>query len=176
MLLTIMLLEPASKERKLFRIAGIAGLVLMVFGGCMIAGPTLSAAAKSVLTEPDVSGIDARVSEEIWDRLAPGSLIFDPQGWRATMLTGRLTRAIEGNMSYNYARSSHWEAILANPSIQELLEQGYQYVYIDKSWWDSLPAEARESLSIECIEIITEYIDPISSDFRRLINLEACSP
>lgn len=176
MLLTIMLIEPASKERKLFRAAGIASLALMVFGGCMIAGPTLSAAAQTVLTEQNVNGIDARVSEDVWDRLAQGSLIFDPQGWRGTMLTGRLTRAIEGNMSYNYSRSVHWEAILANPSTQDLLEQGVQYVYIDEDWWDAIPAEARESLSAECIQIITEHIDPESSDFRRLINLEGCSP
>ena len=176
MLLTIMLLEPASKDMKLFRAAGIASLALMVFGGFMIAGPTLSAAAQTVLTEQDVNGIDARVSEDVWDRLAQGSLIFDPQGWRGTMLTGRLTRAIEGNMSYNYTRSVHWQAILANPSTQELLEQGVQYVYIDKAWWEAIPDEARESLSAECIQIITEHIDPGSSDFRRLINLEGCSP
>jgi len=45
----------------------------------MIAGPTLSAAAQTVLTEQDVNGIDARVSEDVWDRLAQGSLSSIPR-------------------------------------------------------------------------------------------------
>ena len=175
-LLTIMLIEPASKERRWFRAAGIASLALMVFGGTMIAGPTLSAATQTVLTEEDINGIDARVSEDVWDRLAQDSLIFDPQGWRGTMLTGRLTRAIEGNMSYNYTRSVSWDSLLMNPSTPEFLEQGYQYVYIDQGWWDAIPSVARESLSAECIQIIREELDKGSNDFRRLVNLAGCGP
>jgi hypothetical protein len=171
-----MLIEPESKERRWFRAVGFASLALMVFGGTLIAGPTLSAAAQTVLTEPDITGIDAQVSEDVWDRLEQGSLIFDPQGWRGTMLTGQLTRTIEGNMSYNYSRSENWEAVKANPSTQDLLRLGYLYVYIDKVWWDAIPAEARESLSSECIQIISEHADEGNNDFRRLVNLERCSP
>jgi hypothetical protein len=146
----------------------------MIFGGLVITGPILSAATQTVLTEPDVSGIDALVAEDVWDSLAPNSLVFDPQGWRGTMLTGRLTRVVEGNMSYNYSHSPRWEAILANPSISELLNQGYKYVYIEQAWWNSLSDESREALSAKCIQVMTEHIDGASGDFRRLINLEGC--
>lgn len=173
-LLTIMLIEPVSKQKTLFRAAGIASLALMMFGGIVITGPILSAAAQTVLTEPEVRGIDARVAEDLWDRLAQNSLIFDPQGWRGTMLTGRLTRVVEGNMSYNYTRSPRWEAIRTDPSLRNLLEQGYQYVYIDDNWWNSISAEARESLSAECIQIIAEHSDTKSGELRRLIDLEGC--
>jgi hypothetical protein len=173
-LLTIMLIEPVSKQKPLFRAAGIASLALMMFGGSVITGPILSAAAQTVLTEPEVRGIDARVAEDVWDRLAQNSLIFDPQGWRGTMLTGRLTRVVEGNMSYNYTRSSRWEAIRTDPSPRELLEQGYQYVYIDDIWWNSISAEARESLSARCVQVIAEHSDPKSGELRRLIDLGGC--
>lgn len=173
-LLAIMLLEPAAKERRLLRTVGVASLLLMIFGGLVITGPILSAATQTVLTEPDVSGIDALVAEDAWDSLAPDSLVFDPQGWRGTMLTGRLTRVVEGNMSYNYSHSPRWEAILANPSISELLNQGYKYVYIEQAWWNSLSDEAREALSAKCIQVMTEHVDGASGDFRRLINLEGC--
>jgi hypothetical protein len=173
-LLTIMLLEPASMGRRWFRATGIASLALMMFGGVVITGSLLSAATQTVLTEPEVNGLDAQVAEDTWDSLAQSSLIFDSQGWRGTMLTGRLTRVVEGNMSYNYSRSPNWEAIRANPSLQELLKQGYRYVYIDESWWNSISAEARNSLSSECIQVITEHSDTKSGEFRRLIDIEGC--
>jgi hypothetical protein len=146
----------------------------MMFGGSVITGSLLSAASQTVLTEPEVSEIDAQVAEEAWDRLAQNSLIFDAQGWRGTMLTGRLTRVVEGNMSYNYSRSPNWEAIRMNPSPHELVRQGYRYVYIDEDWWSSISPEARESLSMECIQVIAEHSDTKSGEFRRLIDLERC--
>jgi hypothetical protein len=173
-LLAIMVLEPVAKERRLLRTAGIACLVLMMFGGSVITGSILSAATQTVLTEPEVTGIDAMVAEDAWNRLIPDSRIFDPQGWRGTMLTGRLTRVVEGNMSYNYSRSPRWEALYANPSPLALMEQGFIYVYVDQAWWNSLSNDAREALSAECIQVITEHDDKASGEFRKLISLEGC--
>lgn len=175
-LLVIQLFDFALSPGRLIRYAGVACLALMMLSGVAVASSTLSAATQYVLTEKDVvGGLDALVAQDVWDRLASDGLVFDPQGWRATMLTGRLTRVVEGNMSYNYTRSSEWEALRDDPSSDRMLKSGFDYVYIQDAWWDEISPEARGSLSAQCVQIVTEHKDESSGEFRRLIDLSGCN-
>jgi hypothetical protein len=116
-----------------------------------------------------------------WTLMSPecvGSLseseVFDSLPWRATMLTGRLTRVVYGNMSYNKGHSLEWEALRADPTVERFLEKGFRYVYIDGSWWKSLSEAARASLSAPCVQVVTEQVDGGRGDFRRLVDLGQC--
>jgi hypothetical protein len=152
------------------------GLLLMVFGGLSIARTELSALSRFVYTEKNVTSLDARIARQTWDRLPEPGLIYDPQGWRATMLTGRLTRAITGNMSYNYTRSPEWQSLYTSPTIEAFLENGFDYVYLDPNWWSKLSEASRSEFSRACVRTEAAQVDPGNGDFRQLVSLIGCQP
>lgn len=174
MILIIMTIEQASSQSKIFTSLACGGLGLMLIGGFVVAGSELSAASQTVLSEQGISYLDSYVARDVWDQLPPESEVFDSIPWRATMITGRLTRVVYGNMSYNYGRSLEWEALRGDPTVERFLEKGFRYVYIDGSWWKSLSEVARASLSAPCVQVVTEQVDGERGDFRRLVDLGQC--
>ena len=176
LVLIIMTIEQASGQTKVFTKLASGGLVLMLLGGFVVAGSELSAASQLVLSEQGISYLDSYVARDVWDRLPPEIEVFDSLPWRATMITGRLTRVVQGNMSYNYGRSVEWEALRADPSVERFLANGFRYVYIDENWWNDLSDAARASLSAPCVQVVTEHVDGERGDFRRLVNLDHCEP
>lgn len=174
MILIIMTIEQASSQSKIFTSLACGGLALMLIGGFVVAGSELSAASQTVLSEQGISYLDSYVARDVWDQLPPESEVFDSIPWRATMITGRLTRVVYGNMSYNYGRSLEWEALRGDPTVERFLEKGFRYVYIDGSWWKSLSEVARASLSAPCVQVVTEQVDGERGDFRRLVDLGQC--
>lgn len=172
--LTLMVWENSPRWLRTIRYPAMIGLGLMVLGGLVIAGTELTAASQGVLTEEGINGLDSRVAQDTWDRLPPGSEVFDPQTWRATTLTGRLTRVVQGNMSYDYGHSPEWEQLWTDPSVEGMLEQGFRFVYIDEDWWKQIPEDARQSLSRDCVRVVSEHRYDELGQFRRLIDLGAC--
>ncbi len=151
--------------------AGALTLALMSFGGVVVAGVQLTAAAQPVLSF-DFTGMDARIARDYWDQLPQESEVFDPKVWRATALTGRLTRAASDNNSKEPL--PEWAILLAEPSTDGMLANGYRYVYIDEDWWSEMPEAAQTSLSEACVQVLAEYWDPDQVEFRRLIDLDGC--
>jgi hypothetical protein len=174
--LVIMLWDQSPRWTYAIRYPAIVGLVLMVLGGFVVAGTELTAASQAVLTEEGINGLDSWVARDAWDHLAPKSEVFDPHTWRAVAITGRLTRVVEGNMSYDYGHSVEWEKLRENPSVDQLLDDGFQYVYIDEAWWKGLSDASRASLSEACVWTVSEHHYSELNQFRRLIDLEYCAP
>ena len=174
--LTFMLWDKSTRWNNLFRYPAILSLALMVSGGLVIAGTEITAASQEVLTEDGIIGLDSNITQDAWDRLEPGSEIFDPQTWRGTMLTGRLTQVVTGNMSYDYDHSATWEGLRANPSVEGMLANDFRYVYVDETWWEEIPPESRASLSEDCVQIVSEHRNPDLGQFRRIIDLANCQP
>jgi hypothetical protein len=174
LILAIMLWDPATRWMNALRWPGIAALALMVFGGLAILGPELSAASQVVLTESDITSLDSLMTRDVWDQLPTKAEVFDPQTWRATMVTGRLTRVVEGNMSYDYAHSQVWEQLRANPSIELLMSDHFLYVYFDETWWSALSPQSQASLLSPCVKTVAQENGP-SGEFRRLIDLSGCN-
>ncbi len=150
---------------------GALALALMGFGGVVVAGVQLTAAAQPVLSF-DFTGMDARIARDYWDRLPQDSEVFDPKVWRATALTGRLTRAAAENNTKEPL--PEWAALLAEPSTGGMLANGYRYVYLDEAWWSEMPEAAQISLSGSCVEVLAEYWDSDQVEFRRLLDVEGC--
>lgn len=176
LVLAVMLFDSLEKRQRYLSGLIMAGIALAVFGGMVLAGTGLSAASQVVLTEEGITGLDAFMTEKVWDRIPRGSEVFDPYTWRATMVTGRLTHVVEGNMSFDYELSPTWEALRANPTTEDLLANGFSYVYVDEGWWNAMPEASRESLSAACVSVIADQEDPETGQFRRLIDLGKCEP
>jgi hypothetical protein len=161
---------------KVFRLAAVASLGLMAIAGLPVFATELTAASQTVLTEPGITGLDAHMARQVWDRLPADSLVFDAHTWRATMVTGRLTRVVSGNMSYDYEHSAEWEALRQQPTVPAFLAAGIKYVYIDEAWWNELAPASRAELSNPCAQLLAEQASGDGKQFRRLIGLAKCRP
>jgi hypothetical protein len=155
------------------RNAAVIALALMTFGGIVIAGTALTAATQVVLPDK-ITELDTRVAARYWDALPRGSEIFDPEEWRATALTGRLTRA---TIPYEVDELlPEWRSLRDNPTTGGMIASKYQLVYIDDKWWDGLSPESRASLTEPCVRTVAEFWDDGHVHFRRLVDISACHP
>lgn len=174
--LAIMLWERSPGWLDKIRYPAMVGLLLMVLGGLVIAGTALTAASRAVLTEEGINGLDSRIAQDVWDQLPSQSEVFDAHTWRATTITGRLTRVVMGNMSYDYAHSPQWEQLKSEPTIEGFLSNGFRYVYVDELWWHVLSPQAQQALSAPCVQVVSEHHYSEQGQFRRLIDLGGCQP
>jgi len=154
---------------KFLKFAGVTSLSLMVFGGIVIAGISLTAATQPIISS-GITRLDAMIASDVWDTLPYNDLVFDPEKWRATTVTGRFTRAGAGIRK----TLPEWEQLRSDPSIEVFLEYDFSYIYIDEEWWNELAIEKREALSDPCIQVISEHWDSERDKFRRLISLNGC--
>jgi hypothetical protein len=170
LLLCLMVWDRARGWGKILQYIGVVSLILMVVGGLVTTGAELSAITQPVLGY-ELTGMDARIARDTWDRLPAGSQVFDSGWWRASALIGRQTRVAVGNTP-----TPEWLALANSPVPQRLLDSGYRYVYVDEIWWESLPGEYRTALSSDCVKIVKEYWNKEKTQFRRLLDLSECSP
>ncbi|MFQ5616028.1 MAG: hypothetical protein ACE5GO_06175 [Anaerolineales bacterium] len=117
LMLVVLLFEYRGRWRRYFQPAAGISLALMSFSGVMTAASMLTA-GPGVTLPYRFTEADAWISAQTWDALAPGAEVFDHAGWRATALTGRLTRAITGGLSFATRPRPEWEALTANPSVE----------------------------------------------------------
>ena len=170
-MLVLLLGEWPKRWSRLVKDGAVFGLALMTFGGVVISGTALTATTQAVLPDT-MTELDARVAAQYWDALPEGSEVFDPAEWRATALTGRLTRAtVPSDLR---SLSPDWQALYDDPNAEKMLASGYQFVYIDEKWWETLSAESRASLSSPCVRVLADYTDDERAWSRRLIDLSAC--
>jgi hypothetical protein len=172
--LALMLWDAEAWRGWFWRSLAVIVLVLTIFGGMVIAGAELTAASQTVLTEKGITALDARLAAQVWDTLPQGALVFDAHTWRAAMLTGRPTRVVSSNRSFDYEYSAEWQALRTNPSPEAMLQNGFRYVYLDEAWWGELSPTSQASLADPCIKVVAEQSD--EEDFRQLLDLAGCQP
>ncbi len=144
---------------------------ISIFGGLVVTGPLLSAIQSAVLTD-EIAPVDAAMLRSTWDRLEPGSLILDSDPWRAVPITGRLTRSSAGS----YETLEEWETLQAQPLLEQVVASGFDYIYIDSNWWESMGAAARDSYEDPCVQLVQEAHDNAQNGSRWLFDLSACKP
>ena len=170
-LFVIMFWDLAPRLSTAWRSVFAVGAALMIFGGLIITGSALTAAAQGVLPYQFIS-LDAQASSEWWDELPQDSEVFDPATWRSAALFGRLNRT-----SYTanvFAVSDETKALRSTPSVESVLNAGYSYIYLDENWWEAFPEESRTSLSQPCVRVLNKYEDSSSGKFRMLLDLSTC--
>ncbi len=116
-------------------------LAVVMFGGVVLFGFEMLAAVKPVrATFVDV--LDARVEADYWNRLEPDALIFDSSSSRSATIFGRKS---DSGITW-YESKPEWEALIKAPDPAALRAAGYDYVYLDRKYWEKLPAQYQQLL------------------------------
>jgi hypothetical protein len=153
-----------------FNSAMMTILGISSFAGLVVLGSLMTAIPKPVFAD-GIDPIDAGMTRDLWDELPEGSLVLDSSGWRAVTVTGRLTRSAADS----YTMLDAWAELRAYPDVREVVLQGFDYVYIDRYWWDSMPEDAQGSYSAPCVLLLDERYDNGANGARWLYDISNCS-
>ncbi len=152
--------------------AGAAGLA--VFSGLVLFGIQLIAARQPV-RPTFISHLDVRMHRELWNRLPPNAMVFDPDPRRAVTVLGRPSDAM-----HFWTPRPDWAALVADPDPYALRVAGYTHLYFDLDYWEGLSPLRRERFETSaCVQTVNEghgvrSLDDQRRDFRRLLEITAC--
>jgi hypothetical protein len=146
-----------------------AFLFTTMFGGFVLFGISLIAAQRPVLSD-FIDPMDTSMSTAYFDRLEKDAIVFDPLVYRAPVVLGR-----PGRSSIDFYRiKPEFEALAANPDPFALTTAGYDYIYLDSKYWNSLSENARTGLQADCVVLVHEVLHKRLPDFRRLLDIQTC--
>jgi hypothetical protein len=154
--------------------AVLAGAFVTALSGLVLFGIQLIAMQRPVFAT-FITPLDAKISQEYWDKLQSKALIFDPVIYRAPTIFGRFTNS---SPSW-YTRNSEWQALASAPDPRQIRMAGFEYMYFDKDYWDRLAPAQQALFSASCVQEVAE-VDGIHSeenyakDFRRLLSIQDC--
>jgi hypothetical protein len=122
-----------------------------------------------------ISPMDARMSQDYWDRLEPGALIFDPLTFRAPTVFGRFT---DSSATW-YVTRPEWDSLVQEGDPVRIHAAGFDYMYLDIKYWEKLSPAARSLLGSSCVKQVAQVEgqrgeDDARRDFRRLLDIRAC--
>jgi hypothetical protein len=143
----------------------------LILPGLAVTGSLLTAVPRAVLVE-DLRPADTSMARQVWDRLEPGALIMDSHPWRAVVVTGRLTRSARDSSTPLEA----WQALVDHPRLERLVAAGFDYVYVDRTWWDDMDERARDSFRAACVQEVATVHDNGRNGDRWLYDLRGCRP
>lgn len=168
----ILLLQKDQVWGRWCRVLAVLCTSLMLVSGLVNTWVQNSALNRPVLSD-GIDGLDAQMTNQVWGTLDQQDLVFDPgsNDWRATAVTGLLTAS-----SMNRQTTPLWQQLSSEPSLQEFLQNGFRYLYVDQSWWRALSDSQRSSLSDPCIKVIASASMDGDFQFRKLLDMGACLP
>jgi hypothetical protein len=152
-----------------FRPAAAAVAGGLVFGGLAVLGPLLTAMPRPVLGY-QIAPVDAAMARLLWDGLEPGTEVLDSNSWRAVALTGRLTRSAADSSTL----LASWRELTASPEAERVAAEGFDYVYVDTYWWESMAEGARRSYAEPCVGLVAEMHDNAANGSRWLYDVRGC--
>lgn len=148
-------------------LAGFA-YILVVTSGVVIFIIQLSAIPHPQYTY-FIETVDTYTSKEYWNELPADTQVFDSVPHRAVTLFGNSSRAYDTI----YEPMPEWEALVADPSPEGLANAGYDYIYIDRTYWQTLSTEQKMSFQHPCVDVMLEE-HQLDGDYRILMNVSAC--
>ncbi len=153
------------------RRAGLAALLLTSFSGLMIAGTQFSAASTTRLGE-NFNELDAALAAQVWGQLPADSKLIGPLG-NSTILSGQLSSVIQGELPAD----DYYHQAVKQPNLQELISRDYQFYLVDSRSWGKLDPEVQSSsgFDAECIITMAEVWDNAHINYRRMLDLRACT-
>lgn len=164
----------ARRRAEWIRLTVLGLGLISILSGVILFGASSLAATRPVYSF-FLTNLDAAAARDHWNRLEPGTLIFDPDPYRAPVVFGRFTDA---RVDW-FEPKPAWLALYDDPDPARLNAAGFAYVYLDAAYWDRLSLPQRERFDAPCVRLLAEYTGPISatdfrSDFRRLYDIRAC--
>jgi len=160
---------PLPSQRS-FGLAGAIVLALMVMPGIVLLGVQLTAAHTAVLSE-HYGDAEARLLQETWGKLPRSSKMLGDIG-PGSILTGQLTGGI-----FTPPRGEErqvWEEMLVSPKLETLVENGFDFVFVNSRWWSSLNAVSQQELQKPCVTIFARGETFAGGNFAEILDLRGC--
>jgi hypothetical protein len=151
------------------RLSLALGYLILILGGTVIFTSQLSSIPYEELSYY-IDDLDASYAIGYWNKLPKGTQVLDRIPERSVTIFGRISRANSGI----YDPLPEWEALIADPIPTQIALAGYDYVYMDRVWWDSLTSAQQSSFEQPCIDIIDERVENGGVDYRLLVNISNC--
>jgi len=171
LLLFLLFILDQWKSQKLgVKIIESFSLLTMAVGGLVVGAEQLSALGQPILAE-GIDGWDARISAQIWGKLEPDALVYDASSmsWRSAVISGNPT-LLESN---TYTQTD-FEQLRDEPTLQKFQSYGFEYIYIDETWWDTLDQDERALFEQSCVMEIAAIENDQKKVMRSLINISSC--
>ncbi len=143
---------------------------------CVLAGVVIFRVQLYSINSPQlayyIDGLDARFAVDYWNKLPSGTQVLDRVPERSVTIFGQITRASAGI----YEPLPEWQALIADPNPSRIASAGYDFVYMDQTWWDGLTRSQQEYYQLPCVDIVDQREQDDKKDFRLLIDVSACNP
>jgi len=162
--------ETASVHRRFVFWAGASAIGLMCISGLVLGGVQLSATQQTMLTD-HYGDKEATLLKEVWGRLPKDSKILGPTS-EANILTGQLTGGILKAPGGN--QGLVWNELMKSPTLSLLIQQRFDFVFVDSIWWLRLSSASKKQLENKCISVFAESGDDTSPFFLKILDLRGC--
>jgi hypothetical protein len=158
-----------SHGKTLLRLSLVVGYVMIILPGIVLFWSQLKS-IPSLEYSYYIDDLDAAYSDDYWNRLPKETQVLDRVPERSVTIFGRISNTASGI----YDPLPEWEALIADPIPATIAAAGYDYVYMDKVWWDKLTRSQQLIFEAPCVDIIDERKDDYDVDYRVLANVSAC--
>jgi hypothetical protein len=145
------------------------GYLVIVLGGMVIFQSQLVSISHQELSYY-LDDLDASYAVDYWDKFPEDSQVLDRIPERSVVIFGRISRANSGI----YYHLPAWEALIENPVPINIASAGFDYIYMDKGWWESLTPGQQAKFQQRCMDIVDERKQTSGTDYRLLISVKAC--
>ncbi len=147
-------------------------IFLTLFGGMVLFGFLLLSVPKPVYST-FLTALDDQMYRRHWNTLPQDAVIFDPVASRGPTVFARATNS---HVTW-YSEKEEWQKLVEVPDPYAVREAGFSYMYLDKNYWDKLDGDYQQWLQSDCVIVVdqvqrTRYPE----DFRRLLDITACTP
>ncbi len=156
-----------QKRHRVVRTAVISLAALAMVSGAMLFFLQLPAAKRPVYSY-FLTKLDAMIVKDYWNQLEPDALVFDSEPIRGVAVFGRHTNAA----TTWFDKKPEFQSLVANPDPVTLHSQGYSYVYLDESYWHSLPPDKQAALEGKCVIVLDEVKE--DGYWRQLLDIRNC--
>jgi len=159
-----------SSGRHRFGLAGAIVLALMAVPGIVLLGVQLTAAQDTVLSE-HYGDAEARLLQQAWGRLPRSSKMLGNIG-PGSILTGQLTAGMYAPPPGD--QRPVWEAMLAAPRLETLVENEFEFVFVNSRWWNSLNVASQQELQKPCVTVFARGEAYPGGNFAEILDLRGC--
>lgn len=157
-----------KKRGENIKIGAFAWGLATIFSGISLLGPQLAAMPNPIYAIY-LNQLDAQMFSRQWNKLEPGSMVFDPVYPRAATIFGRPIRS-----SITMGETlPEYNSFVQNPDPHQLKTAGYDYLYVDLKYMTKFSAVIQQ----DCVKNVDEVQDKNGTqivDARYLMNISEC--
>lgn len=146
-----------------------AGLYLLSITGGFVLFAAQLPAIQTPVVAPFMSELDAKISQQYWNKLDKNAMVFDPVPYRSVIIFGRAVEA--GETWYEYTPA--WQALYDHPDPVAIHQAGYDYIYVDEDYWNSTTIPVQSSLKQGCVRQM-ESLKMWPGIVRKLFDISRC--